>query len=243
MPATGDFIQNGSHVEFSSVLKFYKDAIKIKASKKKKKDGESLEKLDKWYQDELGELARSRSPPHITSEELVRLMKWKLSRGKFRPRLIELAASNNEESVKNASKKGIQLALKNKVEDAISALVVLKGVGPATASGILAACVPEKCCFFADEVAHAIPSLATLKYSAAEYELLNSELVECSKRLNKDFQKDNEKENDEGTWTPHKVELAVWTHSLIHQNKPELLSDLKRGSEENESASKKRKIK
>ena len=70
--------------------------------------------------------------------------------------------------------------------------VVLKGVGPATASGILAACVPENCCFFADEVAHAIPSLASLKYNAAEYELLNSLMADCAQRLNSELEESDD---------------------------------------------------
>ncbi|XP_045599866.1 uncharacterized protein [Procambarus clarkii] len=230
------FITEGNSDEFVAVLKLYPDALKIKASQKKKKQGESLEQLDKWVQEELGQKALSRKPPHITLDELVRLMDWKLSRGKFRPRLLELAGSNSEESVKSASQKGIQYATKNKVTDAIESLVILKGVGPATASGILAACVPEMCCFFADEVAHTLPSLASLKYNAAEYELLNSEMTNCAKRLNCDAQKGDKEENGSEKWTPHKVELTVWTHSILHQNKSDLLSSItgKRNSSEEE---------
>lgn len=241
---TTDFLMKGSAQSFSKVLKHYNDALKMKSALKKQKNGENLEQLDEWYQEKLGKLALSRAPPHITGDELVRLMKWKLARGKFRPRLVELASSNSEEVVRSASKKGIALASKKKVGEAINALVVLKGVGPATASGILAACVPENCCFFADEVAHAIPSLASLKYNATEYEVLNSLMIDCTQRLNTELEKSDEKENDKEEWTPHKVELAVWTHSIIKQNKPELLPDeenSKRSSEGEDSGSKKRK--
>lgn len=67
-------------------------------------------------------MANSRKPPHITRDELVRLMDWKLTRGKFRPRLMELAGSNTNESVRSATKQGIQLATRSKIEDAIKAL-------------------------------------------------------------------------------------------------------------------------
>lgn len=123
------------------------------------------------------------------------------------------------------------------IKHASQALVILKGVGPATASGILAACVPEKCCFFADEVAYAIPSLTSLKYTAAEYELLNSEMVNCAKRLNCDSQKDQEANSAiNEKWTPHKVEITVWTHNILHQYKPELLlcAEGKRNTNEKE---------
>ncbi|KAG7153700.1 uncharacterized protein LOC121857152 [Homarus americanus] len=243
MLTTTQFLTDADTQKFAAVLKLYPNALKIKASLKKKQ-GESLEKLDKWYQDELGRDAQSRKPPYITRDELVRLMGWKLSRGKFRPRLMELAGSNSDESVQKASQQGIHLAQKDKIQDAIKALVVLKGIGPATASGILAACVPEKCCFFADEVAHAIPSLASLKYNAAEYEVLNSEMINCAKRLNCEAQKEDEKENGLEKWTPHKVELTIWTYSLLHQNNSELLSDIsgkRRTSDKEEHLLKKQK--
>ncbi|XP_071545235.1 uncharacterized protein [Panulirus ornatus] len=246
MQATTQFIADRNPEKFASLLKLYPEALKIKESQKKKKKGESLQELDKWYQEELGQVANSRKPPNITRDELVRLMDWKLSRGKFRPRLIELAGSNSNESVQNASMQGIELAKKSKIGDAVKALVILKGVGPATASGILAACVPEKCCFFADEVAKAIPSLSSLKYTSVEYEVLNSEMADCAQLLNSLAKQGDEKENGNETWTPHKVELAVWTHSILHQNKPELLSNLneKRScTEEEEQVSKAKKQK
>ena len=54
-------------------------------------------------------------------------------RGKFRPRLQQMVEENSAESVEDASKKAFK-ALPN-LHDAITALVVLKAVGPATASG------------------------------------------------------------------------------------------------------------
>lgn len=76
----------------------------------------------RWYQEELGEAVASRSPPHMIRKELVRLMDWKLSRGKFRPRLIQLSESNEESLVKSATEKGIKLAQAGKIEEAIEAL-------------------------------------------------------------------------------------------------------------------------
>lgn len=49
-------------------------------------------------------------------------MDWKLSRGKFRPRLIQLSESNEESLVKSATEKGIKLAQAGKIEEAIEAL-------------------------------------------------------------------------------------------------------------------------
>ncbi|XP_042874908.1 uncharacterized protein LOC122255034 [Penaeus japonicus] len=245
MPTTTEFLSSGTPEEFDDILAVYHDALQIKAMLKNKKQGESLESLDKWYQEELGKTVMARSPPHMIRKELVRLMDWKLSRGKFRPRLIQYSESNEESLVKSATEKGIKLAQAGKIEEAIEAVVVLKGVGPATASAVLAACVPEKCCFFADEVAHAIPSLDKLKYTNSEYILLNTELTNCAARLNNEIGKGSEKENNEDQWTPHKVELAVWTHSLLTHNKPKLLESVsnKRSGDDSEIVKKKRKRK
>ncbi|XP_047485857.1 uncharacterized protein LOC125036941 [Penaeus chinensis] len=243
MPTTTEFLSSSTPEEYEALLTVYHDALQIKAMLKNKKKGESLESLDKWYQEELGKAVASRSPPHMIRQELVRLMDWKLSRGKFRPRLIQLSESNEESLVKSATEKGIKLAQAGKIEEAIEALVVLKGVGPATASAVLAACVPEKCCFFADEVAHAIPALSKLKYTNSEYILLNTELTSCAARLNNESGNGCEKENNEDQWTPHRVELAVWTHSLLTHNKPKLLDSvsIKRSGDESEAPKKKRK--
>lgn len=73
-------------------------------------------------------------------------------------------------------------------------------MGPATASAVLAACVPEKCCFFADEVAHAIPSLDKLKYTNSEYILLNTELTNCAARLNNEIGKGSEVSGKKLLW-------------------------------------------
>ena len=46
----------------------------------------------------------------MTHCELVKLMKWKLARGKFRPRLVQLVSSNEEIFVEQCTRSGIELA-------------------------------------------------------------------------------------------------------------------------------------
>jgi len=213
MKGSPDFLSSASAKEFQGVLKLYPQALKAKVKSKSKDNG--LAELDKWYQEEFGSLMNSRSPAYMSSEELVKMMKWKLSRGKFRPRLVQFAESNAPDFVKNTSEKGIKLAKQNKVAAAITELSKLKGVGPATASGVLAAAVPEKCCFFADEVAAAIPGLAPIKYTAEEYKSVNAFVSASAKRIND--------ESPEDDWTPHKVELAVWTFAVLKTLAPDQL--------------------
>lgn len=67
-----------------------------------------------------------------------------------RPRLLDFVSSLAEDVVKSASQKAFQ-SLPD-ISKAISELTVLKGVGPATASAILAAYAPEVAPFMSDEV-------------------------------------------------------------------------------------------
>ena len=67
-----------------------------------------------------------------------------------RPRLLDFVSSLEEDLVKSASQKAFQSM--PDISKAISELTVLKGVGPATASAILAAYAPDVAPFMSDEV-------------------------------------------------------------------------------------------
>lgn len=68
----------------------------------------------------------------------------------FRPRLLDFVSALDEDFVKSASQKAFQ-SLPD-LSKAISELTVLKGVGPATASAVLAAYAPDVAPFMSDEV-------------------------------------------------------------------------------------------
>ncbi|RVW56282.1 hypothetical protein CK203_111216 [Vitis vinifera] len=109
-----------------------------------------LVSLDDFYCNQLPALIRQRNPnPYITTSELSKLMQWKLTRGKWRPRLLDFVSSLDEALVKSASQKAFQ-SLPD-ISKAISELTVLKGVGPATASALLAAYAPDVAPFMSDE--------------------------------------------------------------------------------------------
>ncbi|KAJ0967714.1 hypothetical protein J5N97_024631 [Dioscorea zingiberensis] len=158
--------------------------------------------LDAFYRRELPLLLRGRDPdPFITKPELRRLMQWKLSRGKWRPRLLDFVSSLDEALVETASRKAFQCL--PDLSKAISELTVLKGVGPATASAVLAAYAPEVAPFMSDEAV--VATMGSLKdYSLKQYLAFAVKLQNKAKEL-----------SEEGDpFTPSDVERALWSSAI-----------------------------
>jgi len=168
-------------------LSNYETAFAKKVSGKKSDVAKELTGIDQWMRLELPGLIGDRKPPHVTSEDLSRLMKWKLGRGKFRPRLQQLAESNAADSVKAASTAGFQI-VETDLGKAIEALCVLKGVGPATASLILSVAAPQKAPFMSDEAVGAVRDKGgKIDYTLPVYLDYAKKLVQLQKRLNKEL--------------------------------------------------------
>ncbi|ONK60245.1 uncharacterized protein A4U43_C08F15940 [Asparagus officinalis] len=82
--------------------------------------------LDSFYRCDLPLLLPQRNPsPFITQPELHQLMRWKLTRGKWRPRLLDFVASLEGDEVEGASRRAFE-ALPD-LEKAVKELTVLKG--------------------------------------------------------------------------------------------------------------------
>lgn len=211
------FFEQGTHAQFEYVLSKYQEVMTAKANAKSSKP-ETLLKLDKWYQTELPKKIKSRGKePFLTHDEIVQCIKWKLARGQFRPRLKDLVQMNTPRVVMQETKKAFRnLFKKNDIESAVQALSNLKGVGPAMASAVLAAGAPHLAPFMADECLLSLPEIEGIDYTLKEYLRLVEKTNECVERLN----------SEGGNWTPHDVELTIWTHYVARDLMPDLLEEM-----------------
>ncbi|GAB1599118.1 uncharacterized protein LOC106872751 [Argonauta hians] len=184
----------------------YSNILKAKADTLKKEKQKLLIRLDDWYQQELPATINKRTMKYIKHDELCKLMQWKLTRGKFRPRLTELVKSNDAQNVESVSKKAFSEL--PDVMTAVKTLTTLKAVGPATASAILAAVLPEKVPFMADEsMLYALPGRP--KLYTIPYFLDYMKAVNDMRKLLKKSDCDASQRN----WSSHQIELALWASS------------------------------
>lgn len=156
-----------------------------------------LAELDRWYRDELPAAVAGRTPAHALREELVRLAEWKMARGVWRAPNLVLVRGNAPEEVVRAT--GESLALAADPRKAIARLATLAGVGPATASALLAAAHPDAFPFFDELVAAQVPELGPVAWTPGYYHRYAERLRERARALG-------------GGWSPAMVERALWAH-------------------------------
>ncbi|HET7623436.1 MAG TPA: hypothetical protein VFK39_16135, partial [Gemmatimonadaceae bacterium] len=173
-----------SPAELRRALESYESVIEAQGVSK-------LPERDRWYHEELPRAIRSRSTPHVTLPELVRVTEWKMARGEWRARNLVLVRGNGPEVVIEISTEA--LAKIPHPTRPISTLAKLAGVGPATASAVVAAAAPDIYPFFDELVAAQLPELGKVAWTLGYYSRYAEALRERAKMLG-------------GEWTPAKLE-------------------------------------
>ena len=154
-----------------------------------------LPELDAWYRLSLPAAIAARSRAHVTHREIVRLTEWKMARGVWRARNLALVRGNTPAAVVELS--SAALAEAPHPTKPIATLARLDGVGPATASAVMAAAVPEVYPFFDELVAAQIPGGGAVAFTLPYYARYAEALRERARRL-------------AHGWTPVMVERALW---------------------------------
>ncbi|KAF7495933.1 hypothetical protein SSS_02776 [Sarcoptes scabiei] len=220
------FFSKATPKQWRFVYELRRDAIQLKADQRSFKKGgpEELIKLDTWFREKLPSLIHSRKDPHVLYEELVQIAKWRLMMGKYRPKMLDLVRINTESSVMNITRKALKkLQQQKNLQQAITQLVNLKGIGPSTASAVLAAVYPEEAPFMSDEGMLSTPGVEATDSTIAEYINYSEQLrnkTDSLRQLDPEYK-----------WTPHKVDQVLWTYYLTKDLKPNLLEAMPRSDD------------
>jgi len=178
---------------------------------------EKLGTLDKWYRSTFPALLAERKEPFIQLEELQGVAAWKMTRGVWRERNRHLIGQNTPETVEQVSRQAFAAMPDRTQTDHFTAdhnkpiamLSKLSGVGPATASAVMAAYAPEIYPFFDELVAEQIPDLGPVAFTARYYVAYADALLQRAARLTETCTGGGQK----GMWTAQDVAQALWAAS------------------------------
>lgn len=198
--------KSGDAAEYRTYLVDYATAI----DDLQKKD---LAELDSWFREELPSTLKARkegeSGAYLTGAELVKLVQWKLARGKFRPGLLNYAKGHTDEAVRQCTGKalaelaaGQQVPTQDAVQAAVQELTKLKGVGPATATAVLAAADPSVP-FMSDEVLVAVLGSTPKQYTWKTYQPVLEGVRDKAAQLSQGSTSDQ-------VWTAAEVERSLY---------------------------------
>lgn len=172
-----------------------------------------LDKIDAWYRRELPSLLQERTPPYVTKDEFLEILRWKMKRGDWREynriRIVETDAR----IVKKAAQDALTLArdldgdiptASKEYKKPVQILCELDGVGPATASAVLAPLRPDLYPFFDEWIGKQIEGLGKVAFTPSYYckyaDALRTKAAELKKRCG-----DN--------WNAQEVGQALWVAS------------------------------
>uniref|UniRef100_A0A7S0B6Q4 Uncharacterized protein n=1 Tax=Pyrodinium bahamense TaxID=73915 RepID=A0A7S0B6Q4_9DINO len=174
-----------------------------------KRDPDKLIALDRWFYSPVSVGQKST----LDKATLTKIVEWKLSRGTFRPGLLQKAASNSEGAVKEAYESAkAALVDREGVDDAgVKAVKALEkslaGIGPATATAVLCRAFPQSVAFMSDEAILACGLFAKagdIKYDMKTFTRFNEVVQSKAQLLNQALPRGKQ------TWTADAVGRALW---------------------------------
>eukprot|EP00884_Botryococcus_braunii_P019398 jgi/Botrbrau1/6141/Bobra.331_2s0034.1 len=192
---------------------------------------DKLIELDQWFFDVLPGVIRERRVPSLEVSEVVRLVDWKLNRGKWRPRLLDFAKKLDEAEVQLATSRAFTLVPPDpqvipapaNVKEAIDTLSELKGIGPATATAILTAANPSVP-FLSDEAMAAAVG-GKKEYTVKSCIAVLGLLRDKAKLLS---------QTSEEAWTAKDVERAIYSAAIASKGQPKTSGKGKQSSQRSE---------
>jgi hypothetical protein len=187
--------------EYIAIFKTYNKVIdSIATTNNKKKD---LINLEKVYSETYVTNVNSRNHKYFTKEDLINVMKWKLTLGEMRGPLLKKIQENTPENVISTSKEAFALMEQNEDIKAIKKLCELNAVGPVTATALL--------CKFYERIPYLddhtlMVCLGSHKYTMKAFkdvsEILNAKACEMNTINKITF------------WTAYKLSQLIWIREI-----------------------------
>lgn len=172
-----------------------------------------LPEIDAWYRGELPGIIGARKTPFVTKEEFLEILRWKMKRGDWREYNRIRIANTDARAVKQAAQNGLTAARELDISTPtaskeyklpVQLICELDGVGPATASAVLAAYRPDLYPFFDEWIAKQIDGLGKVAFTPSYYwkyaDAIRGKARELQKKCGEE-------------WNAQEVGQALWVAS------------------------------
>lgn len=172
-----------------------------------------LPEIDAWYRNELPGILAARKPTYVTKDEFMEILRWKMKRGDWREHNRQRILNTDGRTIKKAAQDAFAaardlpetvLTASKEYKAPIQILSELDGVGPATASAVLAPYRPDLYPFFDEWIGKRIEGLEKVAFTPSYYWKYADALRGKAKEL-------RDKCGD--VWNAQEVGQALWVES------------------------------